>query len=67
MDDKTKRKISLKNRGEGLATKLTEKDVLDIRARCDAGESRVQIAKDYGIHPSYVSNLHARRRWTYLS
>lgn len=44
-------------RGEG--TRLTFADVAAIRAR--AGERHVDIAADYGVHPSWIERIHSGR------
>lgn len=47
-------------------SKLTEKDVLDIRERRRNGEMTKSIAKDYGIKPSYVSTIALRITWKHI-
>ena len=42
--------------------KLSAKNVLDIRSAVAARERRVEIAKRFGIHRSYVNAI-ARREW----
>lgn len=44
-------------------TRLTEKDVVEIRRRCAAGENQRLIAKDYNIHQATVSQIHRGERW----
>jgi hypothetical protein len=51
-------------RGETSGTaRLTEKQVREIRA--DA-RKQAEIAKDYGVHQSYVSHIKSRRLWAHL-
>jgi hypothetical protein len=45
------------------ASKLTQGEVKAIRADC---RSCSEIAKDYGIHPRYVSLIRRRKRWAWL-
>lgn len=55
--------------GKGEAhhsAKLTGQDVLDIRKRLAAGESGKELAKEYGIAGSTVSNLRTGKRWGHL-
>lgn len=55
-------------RGEGnLQAKLTEADVLDIRKRAAAGETRAATGRAYGLHPAYVTLIVKRRRWAHVS
>lgn len=51
-------------RGEKVnGAKLTEADVLAIRASTETG---VTIAKRYGLHPAYVSLVRSGKRWGWL-
>lgn len=43
--------------------KLTGEQVVDIRRRRTAGESRAALAVEFGITPSYVYDLMAGRAW----
>lgn len=47
-------------------SKLTEADAEDIKRRRLSGESRVSIAKDYGIGQNAVSRIVLGRRWAHL-
>jgi len=47
-------------------SKLTDPDVLAIRDRCNAGERRATIAADFGINPSVISKIHARKAWSHI-
>lgn len=49
------------------SAKLTEVTVREIRARWATGEPLAQIAADYGITKSTVSNIGLRQRWQWLS
>jgi hypothetical protein len=54
-------------RGEGHASaKLTDADVRDIRARCEAGEHHGDIARDKRISPQTVSGIKYRRTWKHV-
>lgn len=61
-------KIEGKRHGEqnGRA-KFTEDDVKAIIQRLLNGEKSAHIAKDYGRHPSSVSDIKNHRAWTYLT
>ncbi len=43
--------------------KLTERQVLEIRKRIEAGENNRQIAKDYPVSDSLVSRIRTGRSW----
>lgn len=47
-------------------TKLTEPEVLAIRHRISAGEHPKNLAREYGISPSNISNITKRRTWTHI-
>jgi hypothetical protein len=54
------------NRGERQgAHKLTEADVRQIRSMCGSF-SQSEIAKQFGIDQSTVSDIHRRKRWGWL-
>jgi len=46
--------------------KLSEKDVLDIRARYESGELQRTIAKDYGLHRSTVGSIVTKTTWRHI-
>lgn len=46
--------------------KLTDADVLDIRARAASGESQTAIAKDFLVTQSNVSLIVRRRKWKHI-
>jgi transposase-like protein len=46
--------------------RLTEDDVRAIRARLEAGDRQVDIARDYDLDPSHVSHIAAGRTWAHL-
>lgn len=60
---------SVKNRlrGSGMSDVLTEADVVAIRSRVTGrfGEQSA-LAREYGVHPSVISNIVRRRRWTHV-
>lgn len=46
--------------------KLTEAQVLEIRARVAAGEKQVRVSLDYGIGPQAVNGIIKRRSWKHI-
>lgn len=51
-------------RGERVNTaKLTEKQIQEIRARCDAGEVHSKIAADYPVSQAMISQIARREAW----
>lgn len=46
--------------------RLTEADVLAIRARAASGENQHEISADYGISNVTVSAIHRRRNWAHV-
>lgn len=52
-------------KGEKCGTsKLTEKEVLEIRAASDA--KNVALAKQYGVSASLISQIRNRKTWTHI-
>lgn len=49
------------------AGKVTESDVLVIRARVAAGESQTAVAAEYGLHKTNVSLMVRRRIWRHVA
>lgn len=47
-------------------SKLTDADVLEIRRRVAAGERRVVVAADFGIHVRNVSRIVSGEAWSHL-
>jgi len=47
--------------------KLTESDVLDIRARYAAGERGISIAASYGVSKGTVSRVALRQNWAHVT
>ncbi len=47
-------------------SKFTEADVLDIRRRCDNGESQGSVAKSFGVGQSTISKIIRRQRWAHV-
>lgn len=55
-------------RGTGhWAAKLTEETVRIIRERVGSGESQRSVARTYGLDPSSVSHIVARRAWAHVA
>lgn len=53
--------------GENNTTsKLTEKEVLTIRARVVAGETQTSVAKNFGLHKTNVQCICARKTWRHI-
>ena len=48
------------------AAKLTEAQVLEIRARCAAGEMQRVVAAQYGVTQSSVSYIVSRKKWAHI-
>lgn len=46
--------------------RLTETDVLDIRRRADAGESKADLAAEYGVHRRHINAISLRRSWAHV-
>lgn len=47
-------------------SKLSAGDVLEIRRRCVSGDRQSDIARDYGIAVSQVSQIHTRKVWRWV-
>ena len=45
-------------------SRLTESDIIAIRAA--TGRTNTAIAKDYGIHMSYVGQIRSRKSWKHV-
>jgi len=45
---------------------LTTQQVLDIRARLDAGETGRSLAKGYGVCPGTISSIKTRKNWKHI-
>lgn len=58
-----------KNRSDrkGSGLQLTEKDVLDIKNKIKSGIKKVDIAKEYGMHPVSISNIYTGKTWSHLN
>lgn len=53
--------------GEGHRdAKLTEQQVLDIRAAFDGGIQQVDLVRRYGVNPGTISDIVRRQTWRYL-
>lgn len=46
--------------------KLTDDDVIEIRARREAGEPRRDVAAAFGLHEGMVTAITQRRTWRWL-
>lgn len=46
--------------------KLTKDDVLEIRYRCESGESHFQVAKDKGVTRGHVTGIVNREVWKHV-
>ena len=47
-------------------SRLTEDDVKEIRRKLDAGSLQQEVADEYGISQSTVSEIKTRRKWRHL-
>lgn len=55
------------HRGERCgAAKLTEKQVMEMRSRMDAGEKGTKIAKEFGVGTSTVYGIKNRKYWRHV-
>lgn len=53
--------------GEGHRdAKLTEQQVLDIRAAFDSGTRQMELVRRYGVNPGTISDIVRRQTWRYL-
>lgn len=57
--------ISLKGEKNG-ASKLTEKEVIEIRRLIKSGRTQKAVAKQFGVSQSQVSNISTGRGWTHV-
>jgi hypothetical protein len=48
------------------SAKLTEAQVREIRTRRAAGERATELAVEFGVSESTVSDIHLRRRWKHM-
>jgi hypothetical protein len=48
------------------ASKLKEKDVLEIRALIAFGFPATEVGAAYGLHPEYAGLIHRRQRWGHV-
>lgn len=48
-------------------SKLTERQVVEIRARCAAGELHRVLAVDYGVSRVTITNIVTRRTWRHVA
>lgn len=46
--------------------RLTEAQVLSIRARIDDGEKQSDLAREFGVTPSAISEIKTRARWAHV-
>jgi len=45
------------------AARLKVADILEIRRRSAAGESRIALAAVFGVHPTHIKDIDLRRKW----
>jgi hypothetical protein len=55
-----------RNISRGRPKKLTEEQVREIKRRIADGESMSGIAREHGVSPSLISNIHRGKAWTHL-
>jgi len=64
LSEETKAKISISAMGNKRATrKLTESNVLEIRARYAKGETQTALANVFGVGPATISAICLRKKW----
>ncbi len=64
---KSRKKQRERYQGEkGNNAKLTKEDILEIRRRCKTSEMQIDIAQDFGISKSHVTNIKKRRVWSHV-
>jgi hypothetical protein len=62
-----KRRDGTMQRGERCGrSKLTEAQVIEIKRRTAAGESRASIARSFGVRPENISHIAVGRTWSWL-
>lgn len=67
MDDRSKRGRVPDLRGSrNNHAKLTERDVVEIRARRAAGDRQASIARAFSLSQGWVSDIVNRKRWTHV-
>lgn len=67
MADMVARKRSPQNKGSrNPNAKLTEADIMTIKARTRDGETFVAVAKDYGVKDTCISRIHNEKSWTHV-
>lgn len=66
--DRTAKGRSFRHIGElnGRA-RLTESDVLEIRARLRSGAIQTEIAAEFNVHPNTISAIHVGATWRHLA
>lgn len=47
-------------------SKLSQQQVLDIRARISAGEVRARLAEEFGVWPAAITRIIKRTRWRHI-
>jgi hypothetical protein len=58
--------VNPKYGSECNGSKLTEAQVLDIRARNKAGETQTALAKEYGVHITTLNRIIKRHSWRHI-
>jgi len=67
MDDMVKKGRRHKMVGSGFKhAKLKEGDIPAIRERCNQGEMQKDVARDYGVTASRISEIICGKRWTHV-
>ena len=51
------------HRRRDIRTKLNPDAVVEIRRRAAAGEMQTQLAHEFGVHPTTINGVTARRTW----
>lgn len=63
--DEKGRNVNRRGVEHGCA-RLTEDDVLQIRARCAAGQAQSSVARDYGVVAGNIWHIVNRKTWTHV-
>lgn len=54
-------------RGETSNSKLSEKQVIEVKKRIEKGEKAISISKDYGNNKSIIQDILRGRTWAWLT
>jgi hypothetical protein len=63
---KPPRNLGVRVKNQRGHSPLTEDDVRAIRRRREAGETGVDLAKEYGVTQSCIGRIHKRKNWAWV-